>query len=201
MAAGRHDADIVVIGGGPAGSAAAITCAKRGLSVVVLERDRVFGERPGETMHPGVRPILEQLGLGKRIDALATGLHAGIWIEWGGPPRFQAFALARGRRWRGYPQGSVGLGHRRRTWCDPGDRDRTRDDDCPRRDRCNWKSTASGAPTRNQLPAEIASTHRAIWLCDWQLPGSRRCSEDLGGHERLDLDGENTRRSLSMDSR
>lgn len=102
MAAGRHDADIVVIGGGPAGSAAAITCAKRGLSVVVLERDRVFGERPGETMHPGVRPILEQLGLGSRIDALATGLHAGIWIEWGGPPRFQAFGSDEDGPWQGF---------------------------------------------------------------------------------------------------
>ena len=102
MAAGRHDADIVIIGGGPAGSAAAITCAKRGLSVVVLERDQVFGERPGETMHPGVRPILEQLGLGNRIDALATGFHAGIWIEWGGPPRFQTFGSDADGPWQGF---------------------------------------------------------------------------------------------------
>lgn len=102
MAAGRHDADIVVIGGGPAGSAAAITCARRGLSVVVLERDRFFGERPGETMHPGVRPILEQLGLGTRIDTLATGFHAGIWIEWGGPPHFQAFGSDEDGPWQGF---------------------------------------------------------------------------------------------------
>jgi flavin-dependent dehydrogenase len=102
MAAGRYDADVVVIGGGPAGSAAAITCAKRGLSVIVLERDRVFGERPGETMHPGVRPILEQLGLGSRIDALATGLHSGIWIEWGGPARFQAFGSDESGPWQGF---------------------------------------------------------------------------------------------------
>jgi len=102
MAAGHHDADVVVIGGGPAGSAAAITCARRGLSVIVLERDRVFGERPGETMHPGVRPILEQLGLGNRIEALSTGLHAGIWIAWGGPPRFQAFGSDEGGPWQGF---------------------------------------------------------------------------------------------------
>ena len=102
MAAGRFDADIAIIGGGPAGSAAAITCARRGLSVIVLERDRVFGERPGETMHPGVRPILEQLGLGSRIDALATGLHSGIWIEWGGPARFQAFGSDESGPWQGF---------------------------------------------------------------------------------------------------
>lgn len=102
MAAGHYDADIAVIGGGPAGSAAAITCAKRSLSVIVLERDRVFGERPGETMHPGVRPILEQLGLGGRIEALATGLHAGIWVEWGAPPRFEAFGYDEAGPWHGF---------------------------------------------------------------------------------------------------
>ena len=102
MAAGRYDTDIAVIGGGPAGSAAAITCAKRSLSVIVLERDRVFGERPGETMHPGVRPILEQLGLGGRMEALAMGLHTGIWVEWGAPPRFEAFGSDEAGPWQGF---------------------------------------------------------------------------------------------------
>lgn len=102
MAARHHDADIAIIGGGPAGSAAAITCARRGLSVIVLERDDVFGERPGETMHPGVRPILEQLGLGSRIDRLATALHTGIWVAWGGPPRFEAFGSDENGPWHGF---------------------------------------------------------------------------------------------------
>lgn len=102
MASLRHDADIAIIGGGPAGSAAAITCAQRGLSVVVLERDEIFGERPGETMHPGVRPILEQLGLGNQIDRLASGLHAGIWIEWGGPARFESFGSDEKGPWQGF---------------------------------------------------------------------------------------------------
>lgn len=102
MAARHIDADVAVIGGGPAGSAAAITCARRGLSVVVLERDEVFGERPGETMHPGVRPILEQLGLGSRLEGLATGLHTGIWVEWGGPPRFEAFGADENGPWQGF---------------------------------------------------------------------------------------------------
>ena len=102
MVTRRYDTDIVVIGGGPAGSAAAITCAKRGLSVIVLERDQVFGERPGETMHPGVRPILEHLGLGGRIDALASGFHEGIWSEWGGPAHFQSFGSDDGVPWQGF---------------------------------------------------------------------------------------------------
>lgn len=102
MAGGRYDTDIVVIGGGPAGAAAAITCARRGLSVIVLEREQVFGERPGETMHPGVWPILEQLGLGGRLNTLATGFHTGIWIEWGGPARFQTFGDDDGIPWQGF---------------------------------------------------------------------------------------------------
>ena len=102
MAAGRCDTDIAIIGGGPAGSAAAITCARRGLSVIVLERDQVFRERPGETMHPGVLPILKQLGLGGRMEALATGLHTGIWIEWGGPAHFQAFGSDEDVPWQGF---------------------------------------------------------------------------------------------------
>lgn len=102
MAARLLDADVAVIGGGPAGSAAAITCARRGLSVILLEREEAFGERPGETMHPGVRPILEQLGLGGRIASLATGLHTGIWIEWGGPARFQPFGSDESGPWQGF---------------------------------------------------------------------------------------------------
>lgn len=62
----------------------------------------MFGDRPGETMHPGVRPLLEQLGLGNRVDALATGLHTGIWIEWGGPARFEPFGSDENGPWHGF---------------------------------------------------------------------------------------------------
>lgn len=95
-------ADVAVIGGGPGGSAAAITCARRGLSVILLERDEIYGERPGETMHPGVRPILEQLGLGDRIDGLAGALHSGIWVQWGGPSRFEPYGADESGPWQGF---------------------------------------------------------------------------------------------------
>ena len=39
MVARPLDADVLVVGGGPAGSSAAIACAKRGLRVVLVERD------------------------------------------------------------------------------------------------------------------------------------------------------------------
>jgi thioredoxin reductase len=50
----RHvDADVVVVGGGPAGAATAISCATRNLRVTLLERDVSGRERPGETLHLG----------------------------------------------------------------------------------------------------------------------------------------------------
>src|SRR5262249_51602234 len=64
----RIDTDVAVIGGGPGGSAAAITCAARGWRVHLFERATFAGadfagDRPGETLHPGVEPVLAQLGV------------------------------------------------------------------------------------------------------------------------------------------
>ena len=48
--------DVVVVGGGPAGSSAAISCAEAGLRVALLERERFPRDLPGETLPPGVEP-------------------------------------------------------------------------------------------------------------------------------------------------
>ena len=98
----RHlDADVVVVGGGPAGSAAAIACASRGLHVVLLERDGFADERPGETLHPGVEPLLAQLGLSERLPAVIGARHEGIWIEWGSPRRYEPFGADGDGPWSG----------------------------------------------------------------------------------------------------
>jgi flavin-dependent dehydrogenase len=87
--------DVVVVGAGPAGCATAIYCAQRGLRVVLLETRAFPRHRPGETLHPGVEPLLQQLGI-----AAPEGLrHAGHWVHWDGPPRFQAFNDG---DWRGF---------------------------------------------------------------------------------------------------
>jgi flavin-dependent dehydrogenase len=96
------DADVVVIGGGPAGSAAATACATRGLGVVLCEREPPGGDRPGETLHPGIEPLLGQLGIADRLASVVGARHTGIWIEWGGSRRFQAFGGDAGGPWRGF---------------------------------------------------------------------------------------------------
>ena len=102
MGSRQVDTDVVVVGAGPAGSAAAIACAERGLGVVLCERDRFDGERPGETLHPGIEPLLAQLGLGDRLAQVVGARHEGIWIEWGGPRRFEPFGSDEQGPWSGF---------------------------------------------------------------------------------------------------
>jgi flavin-dependent dehydrogenase len=102
MARRSIDADVVVVGGGPAGGATAIACATRGLSVVLCEREQPGRDRPGETLHPGVEPLLRQLGIADRLAGAVGARHAGIWIEWGGPRRFEAFGADAGGPWTGF---------------------------------------------------------------------------------------------------
>lgn len=102
MAARRLDTDVLIVGGGPAGSAAAIACATRGLAVVVAEREVFAGEKPGESLHPGIEPLLGQLGLAGRLAGVVGARHPGVWIRWAGPARFEPFGADEAGPWRGF---------------------------------------------------------------------------------------------------
>jgi flavin-dependent dehydrogenase len=94
--------DVVIAGGGPAGSAAAIWCASLGLEVRLLEARLFPRDRPGESLHPGIEPLFDQLGLRQAIDAAGFPRYRGHWVGWGGPVRFQAFGEDSRGRWLGF---------------------------------------------------------------------------------------------------
>lgn len=85
------DFELLIIGAGPAGSAAAILCAQRGLRVALLEQADFPRARPGETLQPGVEPLLRQLGIVDAVHAAGFLRHTGHWVRWAGPPQFSAF--------------------------------------------------------------------------------------------------------------
>jgi flavin-dependent dehydrogenase len=58
-----HRCDVVVIGGGPAGSTIAALLAERGWKVVVLEKDRHPRFHIGESLLPHNNPLFERLGV------------------------------------------------------------------------------------------------------------------------------------------
>jgi menaquinone-9 beta-reductase len=60
----RPQADVVVIGAGPAGAAAALFAARRGHRVVVFDKQAFPRDKPcGEGLMPSGRPALRELGL------------------------------------------------------------------------------------------------------------------------------------------
>ncbi len=70
MAAAPEVCDVAVIGGGPAGSTAAILLARRGYRVIALEKAQHPRFHIGESLLPMNLPIFERLGVLDKVQAL-----------------------------------------------------------------------------------------------------------------------------------
>ncbi|NJD23805.1 MAG: NAD(P)/FAD-dependent oxidoreductase [Betaproteobacteria bacterium] len=66
----RRQCDVLVIGGGPAGSTVAPLLAEKGHSVVMLEKARHPRFHIGESLLPANLPLLEQLGIAEEVRAI-----------------------------------------------------------------------------------------------------------------------------------
>ena len=69
--------DVAIIGGGPAGSTAAVLLAQKGRRVVVLEREKFPRFHIGESLLPYSLTAFDRLGIRARLDAGAMHKHGG----------------------------------------------------------------------------------------------------------------------------
>ena len=92
---------VVVIGGGPAGAAAAISACQYGLSVTLIEQHAFPRHRPGESLHPGIEPLLLQLGLTPEWLKGFTRF-SGHWQAVDGKRQFQPFGCDAAGPWQGF---------------------------------------------------------------------------------------------------
>ena len=74
--------DICVVGGGPAGCVLAARLALFGLSVCLVERARFPRRRLGESLSPGVLPLLESIGAGPAIEQARYPRVRAVSVHW-----------------------------------------------------------------------------------------------------------------------
>lgn len=78
--------DVIVIGGGPAGSTASGLLSKWGRRVLVLEREKFPRYHIGESLVPGCMPVIEELGAREAVEAAGPTKKYGLSLLWGEDP-------------------------------------------------------------------------------------------------------------------
>jgi len=75
--------DVVVIGGGPAGTATALALHARGFATLVVEKTHYESPKPGETLFGDAQPILAALGVWDRFLSGRSITAATVVSVWG----------------------------------------------------------------------------------------------------------------------
>jgi flavin-dependent dehydrogenase len=86
--------DVLIIGGGPAGSTAAITLAEKGYDVTLLEKARHPRFHIGESLLPANLPLFERLGVAAEIQAIGMQKWGAEFVSPWHAVRSQTFEFA-----------------------------------------------------------------------------------------------------------
>lgn len=82
---------MLVVGAGPAGCAAAMKGAMHGLRVAVVERARFPRDLPGESLHPDIDMLFNELGVRDAVAGAGFLRHPGWLLEQGEGSSYVAF--------------------------------------------------------------------------------------------------------------
>jgi flavin-dependent dehydrogenase len=82
----REQYDVIVVGGGPAGATASGLLSKWGRRVLLLEKEKFPRYHIGESLIPGVMPVIEELGATRVVEELGAIKKYGISLVWGETP-------------------------------------------------------------------------------------------------------------------
>ena len=83
MANDKHTYQVIIVGGGPAGIATAITLHARGIRCCVVEAQETPLRKSGEAIPPNAKPLLKQLGILSLIEDEKHQIYYGNKSCWG----------------------------------------------------------------------------------------------------------------------